>query len=256
MREYIADITYALRQKSIRILTYHSISEESNPFAIKPHVFREQMELIKHSNYNVISLNEAVNSLRTNEPEYKSLVLTFDDGYKDNYINASPILREFNFSACFFIVTGAVAKKSNWDDWRLDLMNWDEISHLSETGYDIGSHTHSHKNLSGEGDYDNLFLELEESGQLLKEKLKTACIPFAYPYGAGVYNNKVREIAARVFSCAVRSNGFFGNNPTTDLWSLKRVRIDSDIALPRFKQIIAGHSDITQSLLMLKNRYI
>ena len=253
MREHIADITYALRQQSIRILTYHSISEESNPIAIKPCIFRQQMELIEHSNYKVISLNEAVNSLRTCEPKYKSLVLTFDDGYRDNYINAFPLLRDLNFPACFFIVTGAVARKSSWDRHSLDLMNWDEIAHLSESGNDIGSHTNSHINLSGKNNYPNLLLELQESAQLIQEKLKNAFIHFAYPYGAGVYNTQVRTILTNVFSCALRANGLFGNNPATDLWGLKRVSIHPSIDLTRFKQIITGYSDIGPLFVSIKD---
>ena len=77
------------------------------------------------------------------------------------------------------------------------------------------------------------------------EKLNSDWVPFSYPYGAGVTSSPARQyLQNNGYACAVTSGGYFGNNPTTDLWSLKRIRIDAKTDYSKFKSILSGTSDI------------
>ena len=144
---HLKDFWYSLTGEKIIFLTYHSISTYSNPYAVSPETFRAQMAYIKKHGFNVISLPIAVNALKSGRIPRKSLVITFDDGYKDNYTNALPVLDEFNYKATFFIVTGNVGGKSIWDDWHFDCMGWNELTELKNHGHTIRAHTSTHSKL-------------------------------------------------------------------------------------------------------------
>lgn len=244
VKRHIRDILYALKQKSILILAYHSIADGTDFYGVTTDMFRKQMGWLSRQNYAVINLDEAVGRFYSKQIDKKYVVITFDDGYKNNFTNAYQVLKAYNFKATFFIVTNAIGLKNVWDDSVLQLMNWDELNQLYDDGNIIGSHTHSHINLSGITDEELLSLELEYSCQVIQDKIKTTFIPFAFPYGAGVYNERVRQKVIKNYPCAVKSCGFFGNNSDADLWSLKRTRIDSTIGMKEFEYIAKGFHDI------------
>ena len=88
------------------ILTYHSISNEIEPDeTVTPEEFERQLQYIKE-NYKVISLEEAIEYLQTDLGKVSgSIVITFDDGYSDNYYNAYPLLKKHNFPATIFLIS-------------------------------------------------------------------------------------------------------------------------------------------------------
>lgn len=244
LQRHTRDLFYRLQQRSIRILAYHSVSGAANPYAVAPSVFDGQMAWLHRNGYEVIGLAEAVRRLKNGAVKPRSIAVTFDDGYRDHFTTAYPILKQHNFPAAFFVVTGAVGGTSVWEDWDLELMSWDELAQLSEEGHTIGSHTHSHPHLSRMQAVEAVNHELETSKRLIEEKLNPGFIPFAYPYGSGVFDQRVRKAVADCgFDCAVGSGGFFGNNPSTDLWGLKRHRIDRSTGLGGFVRIVKGRSD-------------
>jgi peptidoglycan/xylan/chitin deacetylase (PgdA/CDA1 family) len=106
------------------ILMYHRVADvKSDPWslAVKPQHFEEQMEVLcKYS--NLVSLQQLRKNLQSNKPFIRSVVVTFDDGYVDNLINAKPILEKFNIPATVFITTGYV--DHNHEFW------WDELDRL------------------------------------------------------------------------------------------------------------------------------
>ena len=92
--------------KPIPILMYHSIAyEKGNDARIPIEKFREQMKFLKDNGYNTLTLTELSDLFTKNIPvPKKSVVLTFDDGYVDNYTNALPILKEFGIKATVFVM--------------------------------------------------------------------------------------------------------------------------------------------------------
>ncbi len=241
---HLKDFYLAFRGECVPILAFHSVSHHCDPFAVTPDTFERMMIHIKESNYKVLTLKEAVDGLTNANVPGRSLAITFDDGYMDNYINALPVLRNLNFAATFFVVTGNIANKSIWDKQCLDLMGWDHLKELANNGHSIGSHTHSHVRLTNVSSPLQLHVEILQSKQMIHDKVDTDWISFAYPYSAGVYNQDVHTNLIRAgYTCAVTSTGYFGNNSTTDKWQLKRIRIDHSTTLAKFKEMVSYAKD-------------
>ena len=91
----------------VPILYYHSIQKNGeNELMMNPELFRSQMQWLKDNNYTSLTLEELYNYIKFNTPvPEKSVVITLDDGYVDNYTNAMPIINEFDFDATIFMVS-------------------------------------------------------------------------------------------------------------------------------------------------------
>lgn len=106
------------RVKSAQILVYHRVNDESDPIfpAIPTAVFARQMEYVAE-NYNVCSLDEMTARLRSNELPPNLLAITFDDGYRDNFTHAFPVLRRLGLPATIFLATDAIGTgRVLWQD--------------------------------------------------------------------------------------------------------------------------------------------
>jgi peptidoglycan/xylan/chitin deacetylase (PgdA/CDA1 family) len=97
------------RGRNLQILSYHRVSDQRDSFlpALGVRRFEAQMEYLA-SDFRVLSLEEAVARLEAGELPDHALVVTFDDGYRDNYRHAFPVLRRLAIPASFFLTTGAI----------------------------------------------------------------------------------------------------------------------------------------------------
>ncbi|MEM7799439.1 MAG: polysaccharide deacetylase family protein [Chloroflexota bacterium] len=140
-------LTYTVR---VPILMYHYVSsppEDANRYrvnlSVEPDDFRAQMAFIRDRGYQVVDLYTVIDALvNSEEPPEKSVVITFDDGYVDNYEIAYPILEEFGYKGTFFIVTEFV------DFGYEGYMTWEMIEEMAAAGHRFESHTKSHPDLS------------------------------------------------------------------------------------------------------------
>lgn len=238
---HLKDLYYLNARLAIPILTYHSVSDRPNFFAVSTDTFKRQMAYIYESGYSVLSIKDIIKTLETTSMPEKSVVITFDDGYRDQYVNAYSILSSFGFTATFFVVTGLIGTRSYWDDRNFDLMDWNNITELHNHGHTIGCHSHSHCRFNGYITRRQLEVEIRKSKELIQKKLTEHWIPFSYPYGAGGYNQKIRKFLIDCgYRCAVTSSGSFRNNRTTDLWSLRRTRIDKSVSFGAFKKLLSS----------------
>jgi peptidoglycan/xylan/chitin deacetylase (PgdA/CDA1 family) len=106
------------RSRSVQILAYHRINDEHDPFfpATPTEVFARQMEYLD-SNFSVCPLADLVERMRKRDIPENAVAITFDDGYRDNYLNAFPILRQLSLPATIFLATGAIGSaKVLWHD--------------------------------------------------------------------------------------------------------------------------------------------
>ena len=187
----------------IPILTYHSIDESGSVISTSPSQFKKQMKLLKQLGFQTISVQEILECIHNkNLFPKKSIAITFDDGFKNNYSHALPILREYGFTATIFIVGAKCNKYNDWDAKsknipKLQLMNWDEIREMSEYGIEFGAHTMTHINLSKKS-LEEASEEIINSRIILEQKLKKDISFFAYPYGKqtdGIQNIVQNEFA-------------------------------------------------------------
>jgi peptidoglycan/xylan/chitin deacetylase (PgdA/CDA1 family) len=106
------------RSGNLQILVYHRVNDDKDPFfaGTPVNVFKAQMEYLA-SNFNIISLEEAVERLRKRDVPDNTIVVTFDDGYRDNYVNAFPILKKLSIPATIFLAVDAIGScRVLWHD--------------------------------------------------------------------------------------------------------------------------------------------
>ncbi|MFH1388269.1 MAG: polysaccharide deacetylase family protein [Patescibacteria group bacterium] len=215
-------------KKGISVLMYHSVAHNNVFFTVKPEMFEKQMRYLKNRDYNVIKLSDLVNLLESNEElPKKTVVLTFDDGFEDNYTNVFPILKKYNFPATIFLITGLVNREmNNSQNIPLRILNWKQIQEMHQSGLiDFQPHTVNHQEINKE--------EIINSKKEIEERLNKKCEFFAYP--RGVYNNEIIGI--------LKNNGFKASrtvengkiNKGDDLFKLKRISINSTTSFIQFK---------------------
>lgn len=168
----------------VPVLTYHDLAPQAKGrMVMGAKGFEEQMRYLKANGYRVITLKEYVEfvSLQRQLPK-KSVLITFDDGYRSFMRYGYPVLKELGFSATLFIYTDYVAAGGN-------AFTWPELKKLSDEGFSIQAHSKSHGDMvraRGEGaaEYDKrLDAELVQPKALFQKHLGYAPDIIAYPYG-------------------------------------------------------------------------
>jgi len=186
----------------VPILTYHSIDETGSIISTSPDHFRSQMLHLQNKQFNIISLKDIVTYICENSTlPSKSVVITFDDGFKNFYSVAFPILKRYGFTATIFLVPGYCGKNNKWDGQLkgipvLDLLGWDEIQEMAVNGMDFGAHTMHHPDLS-EVSTEQAYDEITESKSLMQKYLGKDVSFFAYPYGN--QSKKIQKIVEKQF---------------------------------------------------------
>jgi len=146
------------------------------------------MEYLKRSGYHTISLRELVECLHmdTRASHKKTVVLTFDDGFKNNYAEAFPVLRQYGFTATIFLPTDHISGTCAWDKDKsipeLPLLSWEDIQEMSDRGIDFGSRGCSHGHLT-RLPRRQLRTELLKSKCTIEARLDKPVAFFCHPYG-------------------------------------------------------------------------
>lgn len=214
---------------------YHSIDYNKEFFTVTPENFARQMSFLYENNFNIIKLAE-LEYLKEANFKKKTVILTFDDGYKDNYLNAFPVLQKFNFPATIFISSGLIGKEIKANKGTvLKILNQREIKELARSGLiEIGSHGHRHIKLSSIPEVE-VEDELKISKRNLEETAEREVRSFAYPWGD--YNDGIQNIAKKYYNniCTV-DKGRIDRN--LNKFALRRNSIDSQVNFTQFKGIV------------------
>ncbi len=186
---------------NVSTLVFHSVRKEAGDdlFAIEPAKFEELVTFIKEK-FDVLDFQniQRGRGLRKTVRKRKVL-LTFDDGYKDNYEYVFPILQKYRVKGLFFILPKYLGRNNLWNRRSgviLDHLSRREVQILISHGHSIGSHGMTHHRLTKFND-KVVLKELIESKQLLEEMFGIAVNSFAYPYGG--FNSRVARIAGSVY---------------------------------------------------------
>lgn len=199
------------------VLMYHSIDRNASgsKITVSPEEFAAQMGFLKNNGFRVVSLKEAVDLIKTNKKlPRKTVAITFDDGYENNYIYAYPVLKKHAFPATIFVIAGSLDKEG--------YLNTAQLKEMTDNGIEIGSHTISHLWLPGVKDAE-LEIEIYESKKMLTEILGREVRFFCYPVGG--FDEKIKSMvgAAGYLGACTTSPG--RSLPNRDIFALKRVRI-------------------------------
>ncbi len=227
---------------SLPVLLYHRIvNKDSIIGKHKIYVFaknfRKQMKYLKDNGYQTITFYD----IKKN-PEmdlYKKVIITFDDGYVDNYELAFPILKEYGLKALIYLVT-----KINHNAWgvkegepKIDMMHAEQVKEMSDYGIEMGGHTQNHVNLL-QLDSDEQLIEIKGSKEDVEAITKKEAISFAYPFG-GIDENIKLITKQAGFDFAVSTNTGpkqFGD----DLFQIRRIEITPKTSLSSFKNKVSG----------------
>jgi len=212
------------------ILMYHSIGETyagNRSLGISLDTFSRQMAFFKRHGYRVIRLTDLVMKLEKGEPiALKTIVLTFDDGYEDNYTNVFPILKEYGFPATIFVVTDFIGREAPAYGQTARFLSVAMMKEMAASGLvDFGSHSASHVNLADAGgDPQVMQREVGASRRFLEGLLGRPVSLFCYPFGghSQVVRRHVRDAG---YAAAVTTNPRRGY-VHDDLFALKRTKMD------------------------------
>lgn len=239
-----------MNRRKVTILCYHGVTERSQRAENDPGLqvqrdrFANQLEHLAQ-NYNVISLSEYLSARERGEnlPAY-TVVITFDDGYRNFLTVAAAELDKFRMPATMFLITervreGAQGLNGNWtpaDDETC--LSWEEVRKLLETqATEFGSHTCTHQKLSQLAAAEAQ-RELRESLAAVNANLATPAVPLAYPYGD--YSEELAKQAKSLgYSCALTTDEG-PNDPATDLFKLRRTLIGDDDDRYAFAARVSG----------------
>jgi peptidoglycan/xylan/chitin deacetylase (PgdA/CDA1 family) len=174
------------RHLRIPILMYHGIRTgvgTNHPYfetRTSPDLFARHMRFLSENGYATVNLGDAIEVITTGRSLQKCVAITFDDGYRDFYTNAFPVLAEHGFKATVFIVSGFTGEQRVCLDGK-EYMTWDEIREIHSGGIRIGSHTATHPELYSMRP-PQIEDELRRSKGEIEVKLGAPVQSFAYPF--------------------------------------------------------------------------
>jgi peptidoglycan/xylan/chitin deacetylase (PgdA/CDA1 family) len=182
-------------KKGLIVLMYHHIYKYDNTcdlakeLYVEPEVFSKQMDFLLKHKYTPITLEELSKAYKDSSFKLpkKTVLITFDDGWLDNYTNAFRILKEKNIKANIFVSCNFIEQKN--------CMTWKQLLEMKNSGLiSFGSHTITHPTDIQTLNDDKILQELKDSKQQLEQKLNIKIDSFAYPYGKGATNKKIRNM--------------------------------------------------------------
>jgi len=239
----------------VPILMYHSVSSEpeteTHPYFwvnTSPEMFDAQMRFLKENNYQVITLERAIEIIygqAVKDDHSKYVVITFDDGFRDFYINAFPILQKYGFTATVFLPTKYITDHSKKMDGKVHL-SWDEVAELSRQGITFGSHTVSHPQLR-DLDKDAIKYEIEYSKQVMESKMGASIDSFSYPFAFPEEDKELTNyLTTTLADCGYKfgvSTRIGRTSAKDPIFFLKRLPVNSRDDLAFFKAKLEGGYD-------------
>lgn len=224
-------IDVALEEVRIPILMYHSISDAdpNNSLLVPADMFDEQMAWLEENNFTAMTMDEVMEAMNTGKVPKRPVVITFDDGYMDNYTSAFPSLKNHNMKGTFFVITSSVDNGY--------CMSTDMLKEMQESGMNIENHTENHVELNSLS-REEAFEEIKNAQIFLRDVIGSEANYLCYPVGR--YSDETIEIAKELgIKAAVTTQG--GISQTTDgNYELKRVRV-SPMSIESFAEIFSEY---------------
>jgi len=221
------------REATVPILMYHHVGEPPpgadairGDLTVLPSQFEAQLAYLSEEGYQTIHLSDLIMYLQMGRRlPPKPIVITFDDGYRDVFTNAYPLLEEYGFVATFFIITQLA------DEGREGYLSWAGIKALHAAGMEIGSHTYTHPDLRGQP-YDYVVWQVLGSKEAIEARIKEPVRLFAHPSGG--YDQQVVEV--------LKSTGYWGavaisqgaHQSSDRTFELQRIRVRGSYSLRDF----------------------
>lgn len=208
----------------VPILMYHHIREVppganaiEKDLTVTPADFEAQLAFLKEQGYQTISLEDLIYYLAIGRPlPPKPIVLTFDDGYRDAYTYAFPLLQEYGFIGSFFPIT------SFSDEGREEYLTWEQVVEMAQAGMEFGSHSKDHPDLRNKS-FDFLVWQTLGSKESVEAHSGQTVRFFSYP--AGRYDENVIVVLASAGYWAALTEHQGTLQSATAPYELRRIRV-------------------------------
>ncbi len=213
--------------RSVPVLMYHHVSPHPGLVTVSPETFEEHMVYLARKKYRALAADEFLEFLLGKRAlDGRNVLITFDDGYLDNYVYAWPILQRYGLKATVFAITGLMGEgpararlgagkilpatpdhracKAAVTEGRTDevMLRWSEIQAMQASGVvEVHSHTHTHQrwdqlHADGKERFDAVEADLDASRAALKTRLGLESRHLCWPWG--YFEPEYQSIAARV----------------------------------------------------------
>ncbi len=225
------------RSVDVPILMYHYISAPPSPndrirvgLSVPPDRFDAQMKLLAENGFHTIRLFDLYETLANGRalPD-KPVIITFDDGYIDNYENAFPILQKYGMTATFFVLAGRA------DAGDPAYMSWDMITAISDAGMDVQLHSKAHVDLRNRS-FEYLVFQIIGGRQSIEGHTGKPVIFMAYP--SGKYDDAVLRFLKGNNYWAALTTAYGRSHALKDALTWTRVRIAGQLSLNGFARLL------------------
>ena len=211
----------------VPILIYHSVrphgpnqSAIQKYYDVAPEAFEKQLKYLKDNGYVIISLTYLVDALRENITlPPKSIIITFDDGWRNQYAYAFPLLQKYVNTATFFVVSDYVGGGL--------FLTWDQIRVMRKSGMTIGGHTRTHPFLLDVTDPKILEDEITGDKKIIEGQIGQKITIFAYPYGH--YTDKIIQVVQNAGYLAARGTYKGVYHSIKNLYTLKGIEVTDNV---------------------------
>src|SRR5439155_18314646 len=242
---------------------------------VSPDRFERQIDAILDAGYEIIPLSSLIRGLRDEGDPLpaRSVILTFDDGFRGQFVNAYPVLRRHRLPATLFVVPGYVGRYSFYRHLGLEdapavragtpplawlPLSWDEVDEMHRHGIEFGSHSMSHRSLGLLSGAEAEF-EARRSREILTERLGAPIDLFAYPFGSPAYKDFDQSLEEML-----RGMGYGGActtvigrcAPGVDLYALPRIPVESADSPFRVRCKLAGAYDWVGAIKSIAQRLL
>jgi peptidoglycan/xylan/chitin deacetylase (PgdA/CDA1 family) len=219
---------YRLDRASIPVLMYHQIHDNgaapTTPYATSAAAFVSHLHFLRDAGFHTLSMHE----LLSGSIQPQSAVITFDDGYLDNYTLAFPALRRVLLKATFFVIVSRIGQPG--------YMTWDHLREMQAHGMEIQSHTLTHPHLETLP-AAAIRIELRESRAILENELKTSVDFISFPNGS--YDETVIQTAAEAGYAGSCTSDFGYFSLATIPHCIPRIAVRSSHGLSDFRKIVS-----------------
>jgi len=211
----------------VPILAYHKVDNriELGINSVSVDAFKKQVNYLVDQNYYSISLYEYLFQIDHVDNKRRPIVITFDDSDESVFTNAFPILSEAGFKATIFVISDFVGRLNTWDSnlgqKKSRHMTWEQLQALSREGWEVSSHTATHRDLT-RLNREEMLHEVQYSKQVIAETISNPVHFISYPFNR--YNAQVVDVVQRV--------GYLGGCVLTTC--SKRKGLNSNFTLRRF----------------------
>lgn len=224
-QETFQDLTDNIAE--VDILMYHHIGplpENSDKIryglTVSQEDFESHLKYLEENQFDVLTLGQVETAISNNKLPMRVAVLTFDDGYDDNYIYAKPLLEKYGFKATFFVISNKIG--------QTEYMDREQIVDLAKN-HEIGSHSYSHSSMARLSDY-YLEREMKKSKDDIQELIGREVKSFCYP--AGKYDDRaVEKLKEYGYKIAVTTEASTGSVDIRNLFLAPRYRIAPAMSL-------------------------